>query len=256
MIKRSLFCVSLMFLCFAIVGLCQTITLPDLDLSNCACRDGKLIFTIINRGPGSLPTGWQALTDVYFNGVKQGFVSLTTPTSTTGGGIQNPGGTSTFWVAFAITSPVTVDFVIDPLNTVKESNEANNTRKGCNLKPCTPLPDLVIDSIGTTRDGCFVAVTVKNLGPGPVPMDVWTIHTPDSAGVYLYVDGKAWGGASIWRFDPARILLPAGGSAEYVSKLSLEHRVATVKAIVDQTGKVVEVDEGNNSFSGRRGCRP
>jgi hypothetical protein len=184
-----------------------------------------------------------------------GSIPLHNPTSTTGGGIEKPGGTSTYFVALAITSPVSVDFYIDSTNEIREANEVNNKRKGCNLKPCGALPDLVIESLSTTRD-CFVAVQVRNLGPGAVPVEAWTIHSPDSPGVYLFVDGRPWGGASIWRFDPARALLPPGGTIEYLSKLNLTGRIAEVKAIIDQTGKIAETNEGNNTLSGRRGCRP
>jgi hypothetical protein len=51
------------------------------------------------------------------------------------------------------------------------------------------LPDLAVDDIFLTRDN-RVAVMVKNIGPGQVPDEVWTIHTPDSSGVYLYIDGR------------------------------------------------------------------
>jgi hypothetical protein len=254
---RSLFSASMLILCFAIVSFSQTIALPDLDLANCACKDGKLVFTIINHGPGNLPLGWQAVADIYFNGAKKGFISLLTPTSTTGGGIEKPNGASTFLTAFDITSPMTVDFVIDSTNSIKESNEANNTRKGYKMKPCIALPDLAIEYVGLRREGCYVVVKVNNLGPGPVPVEAWTVHAPDSPGVYLYVNGKAWGGGSIWAFDPARALMPAGGSATYVSKLSLMGKIADVKAVVDKTGKIAEGNEANNTFfNDRMGCTP
>ena len=59
--------------------------------------------------------------------------------------------------------------------------------------PKRKLPDLTITKIYLVKD-CRVAVVVKNLGPGIVPDEVWTVHHPKSAGVYLYRNGTGWGG--------------------------------------------------------------
>ena len=109
--------------------------LPDLDLQNVSCLKGKLYFVVINRG-ASLPAGWGAVADVYFDGAKKGHIDLGAPTSRTGGGIENSGGTSSYLTAFDITAPVTVDINIDPTNSIKESNEDNNFRRGARLQPC------------------------------------------------------------------------------------------------------------------------
>ena len=106
------------------------------------------------------------------------------------------------------------------------------------------LCDLTIRDIYLTKD-CRVAVVVKNLGPGPVPNDVWTVHTPKSAGVYLYINGKKWGGASIWKFDPAKNLQPPGGTATYVSTLKVAG-TASITAKVDLWNVVPEGSETNN----------
>jgi hypothetical protein len=257
MLKQKLIIIFAALLALFMQGQYGPVHFPDLYLADYACKDGKLIFTIGNQGSGGLVSGWNGATDVFFNGVKKGSISLHNPTSTTGGGIEKSGGTSTFLTEYEITSPVSADFFIDSAKEIAESNEANNIRNGVKLKPCpAALPDLVIESIGTTKGDCLVVVTVKNLGPGPVPIEAWTVHTPDSPGVYIYVNGKSWGGASIWRFDPARALLPAGGTAKYLSKLSLKGRIAEVKAVIDQTGKIAEINEGNNSLSDHRGCLP
>src|SRR4030043_579174 len=81
-------------------------------------------------------------------------------------------------------------------------------------QPAGKLPDFTIEKIYLTKD-CMVAVVVKNLGPGPVPDEVWTVHKPKSAGVYLYKNGTGWGGASIWKFDPTKNLKNPGGTATY-----------------------------------------
>lgn len=114
------------------------------------------------------------------------------------------------------------------------------------------LPDLTIDKIYLTKD-CRVAVVVKNLGPGIVPDEVWTVHHPKSAGVYLYRNGTGWGGGSIWLFDPAKNLQKPGGTATYISKLQVSG-TAAIKAVVDLWDVVTEANEGNNSLEMKLTC--
>jgi len=124
--------------------------------------------------------------------------------------------------------------------------------KGGATAPQGRLPDFTIDKIYLTKD-CRVAVVVKNLGPGVVPDEVWTVHTPKSAGVYLYRNGTGWGGASIWKFDPAKHLKSPGGTATYVSTLKVTG-AAAIKAVVDLWDVVAEANEGNNSLEVKLAC--
>lgn len=124
--------------------------------------------------------------------------------------------------------------------------------KGGAAAPTGRLPDFTIEKIYLTKD-CRVAVVVKNLGPGPVPDTVWTVHTPKSAGVYLYRNGTGWGGGTIWKFDPAKNLKTPGGTATYVSKLQVSG-TATIKAVVDLWNVVAEANEGNNSLEVKLTC--
>ena len=114
------------------------------------------------------------------------------------------------------------------------------------------LPDLVITKIFTTRD-CRLAVQVKNNGPGIVPDKVWTNHNPKSAGVYVSINGRGWGGQSIWKFDPAKKLKRRGGIATCV----LSYKVAgpiKVKAVVDKFNQVKERNERNNKRRTKLRC--
>jgi hypothetical protein len=119
-------------------------------------------------------------------------------------------------------------------------------------QPAAKLPDFTIDKIYLTKD-CMVAVVVKNLGPGPVPDAVWTVHTPKSASVYLYKNGTGWGGATIWLFDPAKNLKAPGGTATYTSTLKVTG-AAAIKAVVDLWNVVPEANEGNNSLETKVAC--
>ncbi len=115
-----------------------------------------------------------------------------------------------------------------------------------------PLCDLTITKIYLTKD-CKVAVVVNNLGPGPVPDTVWTVHTPKSAGVYLYKNGTGWGGGTIWGFDPAKNLQKPGGTATYISTLQVTGS-AGIKAVVDLWNVVKEAKEDNNSLATKLTC--
>jgi hypothetical protein len=107
------------------------------------------------------------------------------------------------------------------------------------------LPDLDIIKITVNR-ACNLVVVVKNNGPGPLPDYVYTKRHSKSAGVYVYINGKGWGGQSIWKFDPTKKLQKPGGQATYVSKYKVGSPVS-VKAVVDMWNDVKEEDEGNNT---------
>jgi len=106
-------------------------------------------------------------------------------------------------------------------------------------------PDLKIDKIYLDRN-CNVIVRVKNAGKGKLPGSVWTDKNPKSAGVYLYINGKKWGGATIWKFDPRRRLQKPGGTATYKSNLKINGK-ANIKAVIDMWNQVAESQEGNNA---------
>lgn len=114
------------------------------------------------------------------------------------------------------------------------------------------LPDLAVQDMRLDGD-CRVMVTVVNKGPGRVPDTVWERHTPSSSSVYLTVDGRPWGGATVWKFDPGRRLQERGGSAVYTSTYVVEDS-ARLKATVDHTGEVVEASESNNSLTKELFC--
>lgn len=115
------------------------------------------------------------------------------------------------------------------------------------------LPDLVIDKISLNKE-CKVVVKVRNRGPGLIPNDVWSQHHPKSAGVYLYINGNSWGGATIWGFDPGRNLKFSGGTATYTSKLRVPNS-ANITAKVDLWNVVKEANENNNKRASRLSCK-
>ncbi len=115
------------------------------------------------------------------------------------------------------------------------------------------LPDLEVVNI-FLNEKCQVCVKVMNNGPGMVPDGVWTIHTPKSSSVYIYINGKKWGGGTIWGFDPAKSLKMPGGTAVYTSKLVVKTS-AKITATVDHTLQVTETNESNNKMSKAVFCK-
>lgn len=114
-----------------------TQALPDLIVEKIECGSGnKLAVTVKNIGSAVLPVGWLALAKVNFDDNEKGFFNLGSPTSTTGGGIANPGGSSYYLLAWDITGPVTVTVLADHTNDITESNEQNNSKS----EPLEPEP--------------------------------------------------------------------------------------------------------------------
>jgi len=106
------------------------VALPDLAVGSIE-RDsnGRLQVTIENIGLGSLPSGWSAVAEVYFDGMKKGEIDLKAPTSTASGGIEEPGGKSSYLLAWSISEPVRVRVIVDSTDETEESNEQNNIRE-------------------------------------------------------------------------------------------------------------------------------
>ena len=116
------------------------------------------------------------------------------------------------------------------------------------------LPDLDIIKITVDRN-CNLAVVVRNNGPGPLPNYVYTKHHKKSAGVFVWINGKSWGGTSIWKFDPTRKLQKPGGQATYISRYKVSSPV-DVKAVVDRWNNVKEANERNNAQTRKKlSCR-
>jgi subtilisin family serine protease len=116
----------------------------------------------------------------------------------------------------------------------------------------TVRPDLVVETIALDSN-CRVVLTVANRGPGTVPSSVWTTKTPASSSVYLHVNGNPWGGQTIWSFDPSRKLQNAGGSTTVTLNYTVSS-TATLRATIDHTAQVAEVDEGNNALTATLAC--
>jgi len=119
-------------------------SLPDLVVSNIACKapNSNLAFTVANKGI-ALPTGWKAVADVYVGTTKVGSIDLRYPSS---GSIATRLSSAYYVTKTIITKSSSVKVVVDPLNTVKEWTESNNSLTQT-LAPCasTSAPNVSLD---------------------------------------------------------------------------------------------------------------
>ena len=137
-------------------------------------------------------------------------------------------------------------------------------RKRIEPSPPPKLPDLVVSKIDLVpilppeRPGhwqCKVVVYLRNAGNGSLPDSVWTDpRGRRDTNLMLFVNGRRWGGVSIWRLDPSRKLKSPGGMVVYQSSLKVEGR-ATVKAVVDYGHFVRESSETNNAKTQQVECK-
>jgi hypothetical protein len=141
--------------------------LPDLIIEKIECGpNNKLSVTIKNIGTGAMPSGWKALADVYFDKVKKGFFDMTYATSILNGGIDQPGGSSTYLVGWDITTLVIVTVIADVSDDIAESNEKNNTGEAKIEPQVTKLPDLVVSLIKEDSKNELIGYIIKNIGAG------------------------------------------------------------------------------------------
>jgi len=118
-----------------------------------------------------------------------------------------------------------------------------------------PLPDLQATDMTVNAD-CIIVVNFRNNGPGAVPDANFSTSPPSNAGIQMYRNGAPWGGVVLGAMDPAKALKPAGGTLTYnwFSGLKLPAGSHTVKIDVDNSNKVVENNEGNNSLTKQLTC--
>jgi archaellum component FlaG (FlaF/FlaG flagellin family) len=229
---------------------------PDLLVKEIKCGPGnKLQFTVGNIGSAPLPSGWRAVAEVFFDGRKMGSIDLGRPTS---GDLTPAGGTASYLVVFDILRPVTVKVVVDATNSIRESNEANNTMT-TKLQPCerVALPDLTV--IGFSHDDreYVLMVTIKNLGPETVPattggvlqvfvdgtlvdtINLNSITVPSYPGQDFHKPGEATVVGTGWHFPPSK-----------------DFRNYNVCATIDATNRIAEANEANNRFCRMEQCPP
>jgi len=182
--------------------------LPDLEVVGISCipPDGVLSFTVRNNGPGVMPRDWRTGPELvaqiclyYYEldlDVPLGELDLrTTAAEHSGGGIDLPGGTSTYITDIVIgwaEAGYPVKIAVDSSDAIRELNESNNTLR-VSYSPCGRgvLPDLEVVRMfvslqplipGVTDLDQLITVSVRNLGKEPA------LGTRDSLGRGYLID--------------------------------------------------------------------
>lgn len=123
----------------------STQNLPDLVVQEIYCGPGnKLTFNVANMLT-PIPSGWMAVADVYYDGVKMGSIDLGRPT---GGDITV--GSANYLTAFDLTRAMEVKIVVDPTNIIKETDEGNNAKVAkvaCQVSGDTPITTPTVDPL-------------------------------------------------------------------------------------------------------------
>ena len=225
--------------------------LPDLFVKNVSCMGGSLYISIENQG-GAVPEDWTGLMSLYIDGTNQEDILLTEPTSVSEGGVAEPGGSSHYLMAYDISQPIRVEIYIDYTNEIEESNEMNNELENEYIGPCE-LPDLKVEDI-YLDENCKVMVVVKNVGPGEVPSQVWSIRDIQECTLKLYLNDEEWCQHSFIDFDPDKALSPVDGEAVFPSELEITEE-STVTAVIDCADSIREQNEENNTHSKVLTCK-
>lgn len=224
---------------------------PDLFVENVSCMGGNLYISIGNQG-GAIPEDWTGLMSLYIDGTNQEDILLTEPTSVSEGGIDEPKGSSHYLLAYDISQPIRVDIYVDYTNEIEESNEDNNELENEYIGPCE-LPDLQVDDI-YLDENCKVMVLVKNVGPGRIPSQVWSVRDIQECTLKLYLNDEEWCQRSFIDFDPDEALSPVDGEAVFPSELEVTEE-STVTAVIDCGDMIKEQNEENNTKSKVLNCK-
>jgi len=266
---------------------------PDLVISKMFLdKNGHIIVTIKNQGKGFLVMRAKHKTvNLYFKLNGRDYGGVTHKEFDPRNRLIKPNGKVTYKTRIKIKKETVVTAKIDDLNSVIESNKKNNVLtltlpKKSNIKPVTkmkpvernvrtkrkdhtihqasgmtlreqkerytPKPDLIIDKLFLSRE-CKVIVHVKNIGKGSVDNSAWTDKTPQSTSVYLFRNGKKWGGATLYGFDKRRRLQKPNGTVSYVSNLKV-NGMTSITAVIDMTKQVKESNENNNELTKELTC--
>lgn len=218
---------------------------PDLAITNLDLnQDGKLEIEVSNLGPGSLHSQSTAKNPpflyVYRNGKAWGGVTLGNfdPKKK----LKNVGGKVKYvFNNLQISDTELVHVIVDPNNSIQEINKINNSfQKRLTLT----LPDLTVSDIFLNNHD-RLAIEITNNGSGAVNKMYW-----EQSPVYLYIyrDGKPWGGISLKICDPSYKLYHPKGKALYISNSIRINHSEQIQVVIDPQNMVRETNELNNTL--------
>jgi len=109
-------------------------------------------------------------------------------------------------------------------------------------KPMATPPDLAVTRVWLTKE-CKVRITVTNPGPANLAPVYYQKNTPK---LYLYRNGKPWGGVTLAVLDPQKILVKKGGQVVFTSNLKV-NGTEKIRAVLDNRNVLNEQEERNNA---------
>lgn len=171
--------------------------------------------------------------------------------------------------------------ILDPNNTVKESNERNNTltrRLSCKKQSGVTLnnklsniqsskikkgvlkllPDLTVTDI-KLDNRCKILATLKNLGPGPLPDEIYQ----SGVGRVRFYVGQVTNGYTLAHIDVSKKLKMPGGTLTIKPPGTMQSvppgQTQTVKVFVDAvagygSNPIKEINENNNELTKTLSC--
>lgn len=223
---------------------------PDLSIANMWLNnENMLVVQVVNNGPGSLPSiYWQKnVPDLYFFRDNKGWGGVNLKIIDPQMSLRQVGGKVVYVSSLKVTGTEKIKGIVDYKNTIREENEDNNEiRKELKGKNTGPVyPDLLIGKMWLTTDN-KVAVEVMNNGPGDVPAAHWEKDMPT---LYLFRNGRGWGGMTLPMFDPKKKLAKIGGKAVCISNSLQISGTETIVAVIDYHNTVRESNEQNNRMT-------
>ncbi len=218
---------------------------PDLAITSIGLnQEGKLTVEAVNLGPGPLrsPSTSKSLPflDVYRNGKHWG--SLTLNQFDPKNRLSSVGGKINFVLNnLYLNETELIRVVIDAHNKTGDLNRGNNSFQ---KRLAITLPDLTVSDIYLTNHD-RLAIEITNNGSGAVHKKYWE-HSRVS--LYLYQDGKPWGGISLKMCDPSQKLYYPKGQALYILNNIRINQTTEIQVVIDPQNTVRESNEANNSL--------
>lgn len=145
--------------------------------------------------------------------------------------------------------PEQITLLVDRTYRVDEADEKNSYTQ---MLTC-PRADLVVRRVYLDGE-CHVLADIENAGSGKLDLRAYTPQ--GMAHVQVLRNGQGWGGTTFAILDPHQALVQPGGSVTYVSRLKVGSGPETIQVVVDDTNKVKEGNDSNNTGIGHLQCQP
>ncbi len=221
------------------------ISLPDLAVSDIFLTDlNQLAIEIANLGAGYLPKKyWEhSLVSLFIYQDEKLWGGISLKICDPSQKLHYP-KSKTIYISknIILNKASQIQVIIDPQNTVRESNKTNNSF--IKLLAC-PTPDLAVTDLWVIN-GNLLAIQIINTGSKKIDPKYW-----DRVPVYfeIYRNGQSWGRVPLKTIDPRRKLTEPDGRVVYITgSLSLSDS-EEISAVIDSENMIDERDENNNRF--------